>query len=106
MATQMQLTISLSDKQLEAIKHYAHKDDDDVEEFLVCLLFEEIDDCVECLTLEKSEAYMKAAYPHRDLVRGDEWHCPDSPNGVCWYDHEDDSCHDQCIFCGEPEERK
>ena len=31
--------------------------------------------------------------------------CPDSPTRHCIY-REDDHCRDECIFCGDPEERK
>lgn len=32
--------------------------------------------------------------------------CSKSPVGVCLYDDLDDSAHDQCLACGQPEERK
>lgn len=33
--------------------------------------------------------------------------CPKSPDLVCWYNEDTDpGYHDQCIYCGEPEERK
>jgi hypothetical protein len=36
------------------------------------------------------------------------WDCPDERNayGFCVYHDEEDPCHDSCLFCGEPEERK
>ena len=34
------------------------------------------------------------------------WDCESSPIGVCAYDLDDDLCCDQCVFCGDPEERK
>ena len=34
------------------------------------------------------------------------WDCPKSPCGLCCYDHYKDPVHDNCIFCGQPEERK
>lgn len=34
------------------------------------------------------------------------WDCPDSPVGWCVYNHSTEPAHDNCIFCGEPEERK
>lgn len=34
------------------------------------------------------------------------WGCEKSPLGVCVYDDAEDPCHDQCIFCYEPYERK
>lgn len=36
---------------------------------------------------------------------GGYWPCPESPNGTCWY-RGDDRKKDECIVCGEPEERK
>jgi hypothetical protein len=41
-----------------------------------------------------------------DLVIGDYWECPESPTGHCVYDRYEDPAHDNCIFCGDPEERK
>lgn len=29
-----------------------------------------------------------------------------NPSGYCLYDDESDPCHDNCVFCGFPEERK
>lgn len=40
------------------------------------------------------------------IVIGFFWDCPDSPFGLCAYDHYDDPAHDDCIFCHEPSERK
>ena len=34
------------------------------------------------------------------------WWCPKSPNGQCKYDDEEDPCHDSCIYCEMPDERK
>jgi hypothetical protein len=34
------------------------------------------------------------------------WDCPNSPIGTCVYDIEEDPCEDDCIYCGEPDERK
>ncbi len=42
----------------------------------------------------------------KNIILGDCWECDKSPTGLCVYDDENDSCHDQCLFCGEPEERK
>jgi hypothetical protein len=39
-----------------------------------------------------------------DLVLGG-WECEKSPTGYCVY-HDEDSMHDTCLFCGDPEERK
>ena len=32
--------------------------------------------------------------------------CPSSPTGICWYDDQEDPAWDNCVFCGEPDERK
>lgn len=32
--------------------------------------------------------------------------CLKSPIGVCVYDEDNDPCHDDCLFCGDPSERK
>lgn len=42
----------------------------------------------------------------RDLIIPETWECETSPVGVCVYDDTDDPMHDQCLFCGDPEERK
>lgn len=40
-----------------------------------------------------------------DLVEGPH-DCHKSPIRVCVYNNDEDKCHDDCLFCGEPEERK
>jgi len=39
------------------------------------------------------------------LVEG-PYKCIKSPTLSCLYDHDEDRCHDECLVCGEPEERK
>ena len=34
------------------------------------------------------------------------WCTEETPNGICEYDEESDPCHDNCLHCHEPEERK
>lgn len=34
------------------------------------------------------------------------WDCADSPIGTCVYNIEEDPCEDECIYCGQPDERK
>jgi|LWDU01.1.fsa_nt_gi hypothetical protein len=34
------------------------------------------------------------------------WVCSTSPTGKCAYDDGSDPAHDQCLYCGDPEERK
>lgn len=36
----------------------------------------------------------------------DWWDCAESPTGKCVYDQDEDSMHDDCIFCHDPEERQ
>lgn len=40
-----------------------------------------------------------------DVVDIGSWDCDDSPIGVCCYEPEDD-CQDNCVYCGQPDERK
>lgn len=40
-----------------------------------------------------------------EIAFGD-WDCDKSPTGKCAYDKIEDSPHDFCVFCGQPEERK
>ncbi len=40
-----------------------------------------------------------------DLIEG-PYACHKSPIRMCVYNNDDDKCHDSCLFCGEPEERK
>jgi len=48
----------------------------------------------------------KHGHNPKDLVVPDGWDCEESPIGVCAYHFFEDPCHDRCIFCGKPEERK
>jgi hypothetical protein len=45
-----------------------------------------------------------------DLEEGDwtpeGWVCAESPTKRCQYNDELDPAHDDCIHCGQPEERK
>jgi len=34
------------------------------------------------------------------------WDCEQSPFNKCIYDNIQDPCHDHCLICGDPEERK
>jgi len=34
------------------------------------------------------------------------WECATSPTKVCWYDDQTDTVWDDCLFCGQPHERK
>lgn len=38
--------------------------------------------------------------------RASDWDCKDSPIGLCLYHNIEDPAHDNCIYCGNPEERK
>lgn len=41
----------------------------------------------------------------KDLEEG-SWECEGSPTHICWYNSIEDPCWDDCLFCGEPDERK
>ena len=52
---------------------------------------------------------VKQVFPEFDWmyqVISYEWECEDSPIKYCVYDVVADPAHDDCIFCGGPEERK
>jgi hypothetical protein len=34
------------------------------------------------------------------------WYCPVSPERYCEYDDNEDPCHDDCLHCHQPDERK
>lgn len=55
-------------------------------------------------TKRKFNRYMNLLFikefPNRDIYFGDAWDCPLSPINRCVYEG------DECIFCGNPEERK
>jgi len=44
----------------------------------------------------------------RDVRRPAEgaWGCEKSPTNLCWYDDQTDPSWDECLFCGDPHERK
>ena len=55
------------------------------------------------------EKLIKYRYPNYnfELELGDFlWECDLSPIGTCLYNKFEDKLHDNCIFCGQPEERK
>ena len=35
-----------------------------------------------------------------------EWDCEESPIGLCLYNRIEDPCLDNCLYCGNPDERK
>jgi len=41
----------------------------------------------------------------RSPIEG-SWECAKSLTKVCWYDDHQDTAWDNCLFCGEPHERK
>lgn len=43
---------------------------------------------------------------NEDLYEGDKWECDFSPVGHCIYKYDEGGNQYECIFCGEPEERK
>lgn len=55
---------------------------------------------------EREDRYGRMRQPNvRRPVQG-SWDCPTSPTKNCWYDHDEDECHDSCLFCRQPSERK
>jgi hypothetical protein len=43
---------------------------------------------------------------HQDQLAEGVHECSTSPSGTCVYDHERDLRWDNCLFCGDPYERK
>jgi hypothetical protein len=48
---------------------------------------------------------------HREDIKDEDivtgcWECENSPTGECFYDSKEDPCLDECLICGEPDERK
>lgn len=41
-----------------------------------------------------------------DLVETRSWVCLKSPTGFCCFDEKNDQCLDNCLICGDPDERK
>lgn len=46
--------------------------------------------------------------PQKKYIAIGDWECESKSNpiGICVYNHKEDSCHDSCLYCGEPDERK
>lgn len=67
-----------------------------------CMLSEVEDDLehIQNLVL-KANGY----HPY-DIVVTENWDCTKSPVGKCIYNQFEDPCHDHCLVCGDPEERK
>lgn len=61
----------------------------------------------ERLIREKAEEEAQKFFglKERPQTGGGQWVCKESPNGYCWY-RADDYGRDECIVCGDPEERK
>lgn len=54
---------------------------------------------------ERAKAQVRSEHPDQLLVFGGH-SCDKSPTKSCVYAHYDDPCHDDCLYCGNPEERK
>ena len=69
----------------------------------------------------KAKEKVATDWPEVRHIEIGDWQCPDphrspfslkdepsvnSPIGVCAYDHDQDPMHDECLYCGYPEERK
>lgn len=66
-------------------------------------------------TFRRSEVHVDQVYrailfenglDPKHLEIPETWDCEKSPVETCVYNPYEDPCHDQCIFCGDPEERK
>lgn len=71
-------------------------------------IFAECDDAIQDIEFLKSRI-VRNVFPEFDWmyqVISREWECSTSPVGYCVYDIVEDPAHDDCLFCGEPEERK
>lgn len=50
---------------------------------------------------------LKSLFPEREhLSSATSWKCETSPIGHCVYDLDEDPCEDECLYCGDPRERK
>ena len=48
----------------------------------------------------------EAGYDSTTHVAPGSWECSESPLGICIYNNHEDPCLDECVVCGDPEERK
>lgn len=106
---EIQLNLSLSDDQVAVLLSQRKKrksDDENIKDALYNIIFDHLDEEVEKYHAAKRLEIMQAKMPDIYLAGGSSWMCPVSPDGWCWYDHDEDPCHDDCLFCHEPEERK
>lgn len=102
---EIQLDLSLSDDHVAVLSRGSNWKEDKVKHALIDIIFDSLDEEVEDYRKSKRLDAMQIKMPGVYLV-GSDWKCPVSPDGWCWYGHDDDPCHDQRIFCGKPEERK
>ena len=56
--------------------------------------------------LERSVIIQKSPELDKDTLEIGDWSCPDSPIEVCVYDWNSAMGTDECVYCGQPEERK
>lgn len=54
--------------------------------------------------IEIAISKMDNFYPIKHVIG--TWDCEKSPLDLCVYDRFEDNCLDECIFCGDPSERK
>lgn len=53
------------------------------------------------------QTVLKSLFPDREhLSSATFWDCPTSPIKHCVYDLDEDPCEDECLYCGDPRERK
>jgi hypothetical protein len=68
----------------------------------------ECDDAIEEIEYQKRKI-IKNVFPEFDWtyqLTSWHWKCEESPANMCIYDLVEDRARDNCIFCGQPEERK
>ncbi len=54
--------------------------------------------------LRKAEQ-LSVVVAQANIIEG-TWDCEHEEIDKCWYNDEEDPLHDECIFCGDPDERK
>ncbi len=64
-------------------------------------------DETQCVVVDQipKSVLVPAAEPRTVAHSSFKWRCEHSVSGWCEY-AEDDACNDQCLHCGQPEERK
>jgi hypothetical protein len=64
------------------------------------------DEVERILAKREHDRIVKEAGLDKDNLGEGTWECETSPTGICWYDYSSSMGEDECIFCGDPDERK